>query len=300
GGTFDGAQDVVLRTDAQARVPISLDRSAEFRVLETAFAAGVAVAEPLLECRDATIIGAPFTLQRYCSGEASARSLTRAPDLEAWGDDAVFALGRALATVHTIRPGAPSAERLSFLPVPLHAPGVVEVERLRGALKGSTEARPALAYVLRWLETHPPRASATTLVHGDYRTGNVMLDGANVRAILDWEFAHWGDPAEDIGWFTARCWRFGNDAREAGGLGARSAFYEGYRSVVPLPLEGESVPYWEVMAAAKWAAVSVLQGDRYRRGGEDSLELVLTGLMAPEMEFDALTQIDMLKKALPR
>ncbi|MEO1694492.1 MAG: phosphotransferase, partial [Pseudomonadota bacterium] len=144
GGTFDGPQDVVLRTDAQARVPISLDRSAEFRVLETAFAAGVAVAEPLLECRDATIIGAPFTLQRYCPGEASARSLTRSPDLDAWGDDAVFALGRELATVHTIRPGAPSAERLSFLPVPLHAPGVVEVERLRGALKGSAEARPAL------------------------------------------------------------------------------------------------------------------------------------------------------------
>ncbi|MEO0730352.1 MAG: phosphotransferase family protein, partial [Pseudomonadota bacterium] len=211
-GDHRGLHDVVLRTDAQARVPISLDRTGEYRVLKAAHGAGVTVAQPLLECPDASIIGAPFTLQAFVSGEANARALTRAADLDVWGDAAAFALGAELAKIHAIKPDSDLASGLSFLPRSLHAPGVTEVERLREALVGAGEARPALAYVLKWLETHPPRASATVLVHGDYRTGNMMLDRGSVRAVLDWEFAHWGDPCEDIGWFTARCWRFGNDS----------------------------------------------------------------------------------------
>ena len=55
-----------------------------------------------------------------------------------------------------------------------------------------------------------------------------MLDGAKLTGILDWEFAGWGDPHEDIGWFCCKGWRFARLDREAGGIAGRAPFYSGY------------------------------------------------------------------------
>ena len=129
------------------------------------------------------------------------------------------------------------------------------------------------------------------MVHGDFRTGNYMVDAGRLTGILDWEFAHWGDPDEDIGWLTARCWRFGNDTLEAGGIAPLAVFLDAYGSAAGRMASADAIRYWQIMAAAKWAAIAVLQGDRFRRGGEARLELALTGLMPAEMEHDALTDI---------
>ncbi len=89
-------------------------------------------------------------------------------------------------------------------------------------------------------------------------------------------------------WLTARCWRFGAIEREAGGIGSRAAFYAGYEAETPGLLDPGVVGYWEVLSAARWAVVALLQGERHLSGGETSLELNLTGMMAPEMEYEAL------------
>jgi len=299
GGARNGRHDWVLRTDAAARLPVSLDRNGEFRVLQAAYRGGVKVAEPILECPDASIIGAPFTVQAFVGGAAQARSLVRDPALAVHGDDLAFQLGAQLARIHQITPEA-GGDDLTFLTLPTQSPALIEIGRFRAALDDAAEARPALEYILCWLEAFAPTAKRIALVHGDYRTGNYLVEAGAINAVLDWEFAHWGDPAEDLGWLTARCWRFGNDDRPAGGIGSRAALHAGYESIAPLPADASALAYWEIMAAAKWATIAVLQGDRYRKGGEDSLELVLTGLMAPEMELDALLQIETLSKALPK
>jgi len=288
GGPREGRHHWVLRTDAVARLGVSLDRAGEFGVLAAAHAAGVTVAQPLARCPDASIVGAPFLIQAYVSGNAQARRIVRDPALNEHGDALAERLGAELARIHSI---TPPRQDLSFLPIPMMPPARNEVARLRGALGTATEPRPALEYVLGWLDAHPPQPEPISLIHGDFRTGNYIVNEWRLGAILDWEFAHWGDRHEDIGWFTARCWRFGNDAREAGGIGSREAFYMGYRSVSSLPIDESVIPYWEIMAAAKWGTIAVLQGDRYRQGGENSIELALTGLMAPEMELDALDGI---------
>ncbi|MEM9030636.1 MAG: phosphotransferase family protein [Pseudomonadota bacterium] len=295
GGPRAGSARWVLRTDAAARLPVSLDRTGEFAVLQTANAAGVRIAEPILECADAAVIGAPFMLQAFLAGTAQARRLVRTPDLAAWGGDVAVELAHQLAKIHAIRPGLNSAERLSFLPQPLLPPARAEVARLRGMLDGAGEARPALEYALTWLDQNAPAPNPLCLVHGDYRTGNYMVADGQLSAILDWEFAHWGDPLEDIGWFCARCWRFGNDAMEAGGIARRDVFVDAYVHTSDLSVRPADIIYWEVMAAVKWAAIAVLQGDRYRKGGEDAIELVLTGLMPSEMELDALLLIEQLE-----
>lgn len=299
GGSREGEHAWVLRTDALARLPVSLDRTAEFRVLSVAHSAGISVAEPLVDCADASILGAPFMILTAMPGTANARTLTRDPNLETWGADLAYALGTELARIHQIRPQSQAASDLGFLPRQLLPPAHAEVQRLRNLLDSASEARPALEYILNWLERHAPVTETTTLVHGDFRTGNFLVDDGTLSAILDWEFAHWGDPLEDLGWFCARGWRFGADDREAGGLAPRSAVLEGYRSVSGRTITAGDLVFWEILAAAKWAAIAVLQGDRYRTGGEDSLELVLTGLLPPEMELDALLQIEAAETQLP-
>ena len=288
GGPQHGQRAWVLRTDAPATISVSLDRASEFAVLQAAHQGGVAVAEPIVRCADAAIVGRPFLIQQRLSGIAQARKLTRDPALASYGDALAGRLGEELARIHTIRPPLPV---LSALPIPLLPPARVEVAKFRAALDGATEHRPALEYILSWLDRHAPAPHQICLVHGDYRTGNYMVDGGRLTGILDWEFAHWGDGDEDIGWFMARCWRFGNDAREAGGIGARTAFIKGYERIAGRTVDAARIAYWEIMAAAKWATIAVLQGDRFRKGGEESLELALTGLMPPEMELDALDGI---------
>jgi aminoglycoside phosphotransferase (APT) family kinase protein len=280
----------VLRTDANQRLSLSLDRAAEFQVIEAAFAAGVPVAEPIVRCQDESVIGRPFLIQRFVQGQAAARQIIRDANLPETGPKLAAELGAALARIHTMRP---ADKALSVLPVPMAEPARAEVARLRAAITGASHPRPALEYILSWLDAHAPVTPQLTLVHGDFRTGNYMVQDGRLAAVLDWEFAHWGDPYEDIGWFCARCWRFGQEgeALEAGGIAPRDAFYQGYEAAGGAPIDPSAVAYWEILAAARWGAIALLQGDRYFKDGETSIELALTGAMVPEMEFDCLEGI---------
>ncbi len=131
-----------------------------------------------------------------------------------------------------------------------------------------------------------------TLVHGDYRTGNLMIDAGRLTGVLDWEFAGWGDPAEDIGWFCARCWRFARPDREAGGLASRAAFYRGYEGKAGHAVQETAVPFWEAMATLRWAIIALQQGERYRAEATPTLEPAMTGRLAPQLALDALEQVD--------
>lgn len=288
GGPRDGPHALVLRTDAVARLPMSLDRQGEFACISVAHAAGVLVAEPIAECADKSVIGAPFAVQRLLPGSAQARRIVRDPSLPAHGPTLARQLGEQLARIHAIRP--PRAE-LAFLAVPKVDAIDTGVAEMRRALDKASGARPALEYVLSWLLANPPAPRPITLVHGDFRTGNYLVDGGKLTGILDWEFCHWGDPREDLGWFCARCWRFGNDTLAAGGIATRDDLLAGYNAVADAPIAANELAFWEIFGAARWATIALLQGQRFLTGGERSLELALTGLMPAEMELDALDAI---------
>ena len=297
GGARAGSHAWVLRTDAAARLNVSLDRVAEFRCITAAHAQGIRVAEPIAVCDDASSIGASFAIQALVAGTAQGRRIVRDPALPAFGDTLAQELGRELARIHSIRP---AGGVLTALPVPIGNPSRLAVANLRASLDGASAPRPALEYILAWLDVNAPEPRALTLVHGDFRTGNYMVDAGRLTAILDWEFCHWGDPREDIGWFIARCWRFGNDDKVAGGIARFASLLAGYNETADQKVTAAEIQYFEVLAAARWAAIALLQGDRFVKGGERSLELVLTGLMPPEMELDALEIIDRIATGKPR
>lgn len=288
--SVDGTErDWVLRTDAPSSVSTSHNRVQEFALLKAAHEAGVTVPEPLFLNADPGLLGKPFYVMARVTGWAEGHVLVRDPGLQGEaGDRLVGRLGLEMARIHSIRP--PRGD-LDFLPLPGVAPALHRIATYRAYLDELPDPNPALEYALRWMELHAPETAELVLCHADFRTGNYMVDGNRLTGILDWEFAAWSDPMEDIAWFCARCWRFGAWEREAGGIGKRQAFYNGYEAESGRAVDREIIPYWEVMAAVRWAVIALQQGERHLSGREESLELALTGLRAPEMELDALMDI---------
>ena len=285
GGTLDGAQRLVLRAAGETGVPSSLDRLQEFAVLKAAFGAGVTVPEPLFACADPSVFGKPFFVMRRAAGTAAAHRITRDPSLEPVLSDIAERLGRELARIHMIHPPRPD---LAFL-VPYAESGPSrQITGFRAYLDTHPNPRPVLEWGIRWLETHCPPPVEPVLCHHDFRTGNYLLDGTRLTGILDWEFAGWGDPHEDIGWFCSKGWRFARLDREAGGIADRAPFYRGYgRSIDPA-----RVHFWEVLASVRWAVIALQQSDRQILGGERSLDLALTGRRATECELAILMLLD--------
>jgi aminoglycoside phosphotransferase (APT) family kinase protein len=289
GGVLAGHQQLVLRTAAPTGVPASLDRLHEFAVLKAAFAAGVTAPEPLFASEDPAIFGKPFFIMRRVSGIAAAHRITRdsalTPSLSAIAEE----LGRELARIHSIRPPRPD---LGFLPAYEEVGPVQQIAGFRAYLDRPPAPRPVLEWGIRWLETHIPPPIEPVLCHHDFRTGNYVLDGARLAGILDWEFAGWGDPHEDIGWFCCKGWRFARPDREAGGISDRAPFYRGYERAAGLSIDPGRVFFWEVLASIRWAIIALQQSDRYMIGGERNLDLALTGRRATECELEILMLLD--------
>jgi aminoglycoside phosphotransferase (APT) family kinase protein len=287
GGRLAGTQRLVLRADAATGVPSSLGRVEEFAVLKAAFAAGVAVPEPLFACADLAVIGKPFFVMRRVAGSAVGRPITLDPALEAARPAIADRLGRELARLQTIRP--PRAD-LAFLP-PYGGPET-QISEFRAYLDHHPNPRPVLEWALRWAETHLPEPLPAVMCHRDFRTGNYMLDGTRLTAILDWEFAGWGDPDEDIGWLCCKGWRFGRLDREAGGIAERAHFYRGYEVESGRRPDPERVRFWEIIANIRWAIIAMQQSDRYLIGGARSLSTAITGRRATECELELLMLLD--------
>ena len=289
GGSLAGDQRLVLRTAAPTGVAESLGRLEEFAVLKAAFAAGVTVPEPLFASDDPAIFGKPFFVMRRVDGTAAAHRITRDAALDPVLPTVAERLGHELARIHTIRPPRPD---LAFLPRYEDVGPASKLLRF-APISTVTPCRARCSNgVFAGSKRISRRRSSRCLCHHDFRTGNYMLDGADLTGILDWEFAGWGDPHEDIGWFCCKGWRFARLDREAGGIADRAPLYTGYESEAGHSIDPERVFFWEVLASVRWAVIALQQSDRYMIGGERNLDLALTGRRATECELEILMLLD--------
>ncbi len=293
-GPMRGRQSFVLRRDAATKVLASRSREQEFNLLKAAWDAGVKVPEPLWLGVADEVFARPFYIMRKISGEARGHILTKPGAID---DPNALArdLGIQLARIHKIP--AKELAGLSFLGEPPEDPIICDIAAYRAYLDSCPLAYPAFEWGLRWCELHAPQApssgapSAPVLLHRDFRTGNYMVEDGRLVGILDWEFASWGDPMSDLGWFCAACWRFNGREREAGGIASREAFYEGYELESGTSVDHENVLIWEVMAHLRWAIIALQQGARFSEGHELSLDLALTGRIRPDELSYAVLQM---------
>jgi len=281
-GKWSGTHELVLRKDARTTLAASNDRSFEFALLKEADRAGVQVPTPCFLCADASVLGKPFFLMHRLKGTAAGHVLVKQPT----NRDLVRSLATNLARIHQIQPALSTRAFLGDVPAD---PVVKTIGEYRQYLDDIEARQPAIEFGLAWLERNAPTEGRVTLCHRDYRTGNLMVDEGKLTGILDWEFAGWNNPMEDIGWLMAKCWRFGAKDREAGGLGAREDFYTAYEEASKISIDRSEIAYWEVMAHVRWATIACQQASRHASGEELSLELALTGYLVPELEYEILT-----------
>jgi len=238
--------------------------------------AGVTVPRLVDSSTDPAVLGAPYLITEHVDGETIARRLLRDPQYAGARAGLAADLGRTLARIHSI---------------PVEAvPGLTAVdplEDLRRPYDALGEPLPAIEIALRWLAKHRPDEVPETVVHGDFRTGNLIIDPAALRAVLDWEQVHRGDPREDLGWLCVKCWRFGSPL-QAGGFGTVEELLDGYAEVAGYRPDPEAVRWWQIYGTARWAVGCRGMAERHLSGQTPSVELAAIGRRVCEQEHDLL------------
>lgn len=292
-GELQGDRRMVLRSDANQSLPGSVGRKEEFDVIRAAVRAGVRTPAARWLSEGLVRQGAHAYFLDWVEGEAIGRRVVKHPELAAARERLPEELAAELAKIHTITRASEPA-LASGLDRGRAAPGAVgaALAFARASADAMKEPHPAVELALRWLADHAPAREEETLVHGDFRTGNFMVTPAGLSAVLDWEFAHFGDPMEDVAWLCLRDWRFGQLKLPAGGVARRDRFYQAYARASGREVDPVKVHWWEVMGNVRWGVGSVMQGERYLSGEESDLELIAIARRAVEMEYEALRLIE--------
>lgn len=285
GGDLPGRQSLVLRRSNPGTVEASHDRATEFALLTAAHAAGVSVPEPLYLCEDESVFDGAFFVMRQVPGTGLGPKVVKDTSLGGDRDRLAVVLAEELARIHGI---TPADGTLSMLAPPPDDPALALVGCYRRWLDELQARRPVLEWAIDWLTRHAPSPTDVVLCHRDFRTGNYMVDESGLTAVLDWEFAGWGDPMEDLGWFMSRFWRFGADHLAAGGIADGKVFIDAYARAAKRSVDPERLRYYEVMANLRWAVIALQQCHRFVSGAEAGLELALIGRRVPEMEMEIL------------
>ena len=280
---------MVLRRDLAGH-KIETRRHDEFMVLRAAHQEGVPVPEVLWLCEDPAVLGSDFFIMERIEGESFARRLLRDEAYARARQVVPRQLAAILARIHKIDV---KRHRLDFLSAPTGSPARAELTRFDEIYRSLTlEPHPAFELAFRWLLAHLPKSSRQTLVHGDYRIGNIMFGPEGVRAILDWELPHLGDPMEDVGWVCVRAWRFGEDDKPVGGLAQREDFWEAYEKASGWPVDRQAARFWEVFGNLRWGIFTISQSRTAIDGSVPSIELASIGRRTAETELELLNLID--------
>lgn len=278
----DGApRPMILRRDPPTGAREGSAMAREASAIEAAGRAGVPVPTVLARGGDVDRVDAPFILMERIEGETVPRRILRDEAYAGVRPHLAERCGEILARLHSVPPA--EVEGLEE-PDPL--------PQLRGALDFFEESSPALELGMRWLGRNQPPAAPAAVVHGDFRNGNLMVGADGIRAVLDWELAHRGDPMHDLGYLCARCWRFGAVDRPVGGFGERTDLFRGYESVAGRPVDPDRVRWWEVFSSVWWGIGCMVQASRHLSGGARSVELAAIGRRVREQEYDVLLYLD--------
>ena len=144
-----------------------------------------------------------------------------------------------------------------------------------------TQPEPILADAIGWLRNHTPTSDEVTLVHGDYRTGNLVFDNDDIMAILDWEFALLGDPMRDVAWVLASSNRVDSDL--ACYLIPPERFVERYESKSGRRVDWSAVRFWQVYYQVFNALTWVHAGHRLQSGKTRDLRMLRWSYTLPVM-----------------
>ncbi len=275
-----GDEPLILQRE-RAGSPRTGAMATEAALLRAAHDAGVPVARLVAAHGggDDSPLGVGFLVASVIEGETIARKILRDDEFARARSSFAADCGRALAGVHAIPVDAAPLEPTD------------QVAQYRTVLDDFGDPHPVFEHAFRWLEANRPPTTGQTVVHGDFRLGNLMIGPDGLRAVVDWELAHLGDPMEDLGWLCVRAWRFGG-APPVGGMGAYEDLFAAYEQASGRTVDPDVVRWWEVLGTLKWGIICIMQARSHLDGWSRSMEMAAIGRRVCENEHDLLLLLE--------
>ncbi|GGS77146.1 tyrosine protein kinase:aminoglycoside phosphotransferase [Planobispora rosea] len=270
------SHELILRLDSPGASPgAGIGLSGEAALMRAAAAGGVPVPR-ILSAGDGHV------LMTRVAGETIPRKILRDEAFAAARPRLAGRCGEILAAIHRMP--------LSCLPQATPRPQAVPDDPLatwRDLLDLTGQPHPVFELGFRRLAASRPVSHRVTVVHGDFRNGNLVVGPDGVEAVLDWELAHAGDPLEDLGWLCVKAWRFGSPL-PVGGFGEYAQLVESYEKASGHPVDPDALRWWETFGVLKWGVICIMQTMRHLSGGARSVELAAIGRRVCETEWDLL------------
>lgn len=262
----------------------SLPLPVEARLLAAAQAAGAPVAALVRDCGPEDGLGEAYIVERV-AGDTLGRRIAAGEGFAGARKVLGRQCGQTLARIHAVPldglPDLPTQDAGAFL------------DSYEGIYRKLCGPRPVIEAALKWMRERQPEAVTPRLVHGDFRNGNLMVDPhTGLAAVLDWELAHLGDPAEDLGWLCVNSWRFGVSEKRVGGFADLDDLLEAYVAAGGEPVTPERVRFWQAAGTFKWAVVTMMMYQTFATGASASVERAVIGRRLSECEVDLLALME--------
>jgi aminoglycoside phosphotransferase (APT) family kinase protein len=272
----DGAPLILRRRpEGAAMRETALPLASEAALIRAADAAGAPAPSVVHVCVPEDGLGEAYVMRRL-EGETLGRRIVRDEAFAIVRPSLAHRCGEVLARIHAV----PTIG----LPQLATSDARGELSRYEDIYRQLGARRPILEAAFRWLETiAPPPPERPVLVHGDFRNGNLMIHPqGGLVGVLDWELAHLGDPAEDLGWICVNSWRFGEWRKPVGGFGDYADLLAGYGAGISL----ERVTFWQALGSLKWGVMCLMMYSSFASGQDRSIERAMIGRRTSETEID--------------
>jgi aminoglycoside phosphotransferase (APT) family kinase protein len=253
----------------------------EALVIEASREQGVAAPRVRYVLTPENDVGHGYVMDRL-QGETIARKILRDPEFADVRPKLARQCGKILARIHKVNIH-PLREALVVID------GPTQLRNYRDLYDAYDYPHPVFEFAFKWLEPRMANSGRQTLVHGDFRHGNLLISPRGVEAALDWELTHIGDPLEDIGWICTNSWRFGVADKVVGGFGDLEGLLAGYEAAGGAHFTAEQVRTWIVYCSLKWGVMCMSMYQGFLRDG--SVERAAIGRRCSETEIDLINLI---------
>ena len=296
GGASQETYRLVMETEAGVRV-LAMRRAPE-GVGESDVGPGLAVEALLMsEARKVGVpgpevyyvlqaadgLGAGFIME-WIDGETLGAKIARADEFTEIRPKLAFQCGQILARIHSI-----DVETIGLNGKLDSLTPEAFIHQTWDNYKEFVTPQPMIDFTARWLLENIPDTYSMSLVHNDYRNGNLIVSPTEgIVAVLDWEVAHIGDPMRDLGWICTNSWRFGRAEFPVGGCGEREDLFAGYEVESGKKVGPEHVRFWEVFGSFWWAVGCLRMGERYRQRPSVGVEYPAIGRRTSECQIDCV------------
>ena len=287
---FDGSagpERLILRRrsapfDEETARSVSL--ATEAKLIQLTGANGARVPRVRHVCDDADGLGEAYIMVRV-DGETLGRKITSDVRFDAIRPALARQCGEVLVGIHATTP--PPELNLKTVD------GALELDRYEEVYRATGARRPILELAFQYLRKHLPEPVEPVLLHGDFRNGNIMFDPEiGVASVLDWELAHIGDPAEDMGWICTNSWRFGRPDRPVGGFGDYADLLAGYAAAGGTSIDLGRLRFWQMLGSLRWGVMCLTMYLSWRDGVEKPVERPMIGRRVSETEADLVVLLE--------